>query len=269
MDIDALGNRLFVIAGPCVIESYDICASVAQVCRDACEDLGVDYVFKASYDKANRSSLNSFRGPGIEEGLKVLSRIKREFDVPILTDVHSPEEARDASEVVDILQVPAFLCRQTDLLVAAGSSGRIVNIKKGQFMAPWDMRYAVEKVRSAGGDKKVILTERGTFFGYNNLVNDMRSLVIMKDIADLVVFDATHSVQLPGAGAGCSAGNREYIPYLARAAAAVGIDGIFFEVHPNPERALCDGANSLKLVDFPGILGQVRRIYEFVKEVHK
>ncbi len=269
MGIEHLGDRLFIIAGPCVIESYDVCASVVQVCRDACERLGVDYIFKASYDKANRSSLSGFRGPGIEEGLKLLSRIKREFGVPVLTDVHSPEEARAASEVVDVLQIPAFLCRQTDLLVAAGSSGRIVNIKKGQFMAPWDMRHAVEKVRSTARVEKVILTERGSFFGYNNLVNDMRSLVIMKTLADLVVFDATHSVQLPGAGVGCSAGNREYIPYLARAAAAVGIDGMFFEVHPDPEKALCDGPNSLRLDDFLGVVEQVRRIYEFVKEIHK
>ncbi len=270
MEISAehLKKQLFFIGGPCVIENETLTMEVAHYCKELCQELEITYIFKSSYDKANRSSLNSFRGPGIETGIDILRKIKEKLGVLILTDIHHPEEANLVSNVVDFIQIPAFLCRQTDLLISAGKTGKWVNIKKGQFMAPWEMANVVEKVKSTGNNK-IILTERGTFFGYNNLVNDMRALVIMRQFCDLIVFDATHSVQIPGGMGSCSGGKREFIPYLARASAAVGIDGIFMEVHPNPDRALCDGPNSLSLERLKTVLYQVKEIYEFVKKIHK
>jgi len=258
-------DKFFVIAGPCVIEGLEICLETGKHLKEICDNLGIEYIFKASYDKANRSSVNSFRGPGLEKGLKILGQVRSKLNIPILTDVHSPREAEETAKVVDIIQIPAFLCRQTDLLLSAGKTNKHINIKKGQFMAPWDMKNAVEKVYSTG-NKNVILTERGSFFGYNNLVNDMRSLIIMRKLGVPVVFDATHSVQLPGGAGSCSSGNREYVLPLARAAAAVGIDGVFMEIHPNPEKALCDGPNSLFLSDAENIIKQIKDIYDYVKQ---
>jgi 2-dehydro-3-deoxyphosphooctonate aldolase (KDO 8-P synthase) len=261
-----LGKKLFLIAGPCVMESYELMLEVGQAMRDLCELLGVLYIFKSSYDKANRTSINSFRGPGLEKGLQWLSDLKQELGVPVVTDIHSPDEARIAGEVCDVIQVPAFLCRQTDILVAAARTGRVVNIKKGQFMAPWDMDKVVEKVKISGNDQ-VIITERGTTFGYNNLVVDMRAIAIMKSFGVPVVFDATHSVQQPGGLGTCSGGDSRYAPVLARAAVAAGADGVFMEVHPAPEKALCDGPNSLRLEDVPGCLEELVAIFEVIRKV--
>lgn len=240
------GQPLLLLAGPCVLESEEIAWKIAGEMQRICRDLGISYVFKASFDKANRTSLDSFRGPGIEKGLRLLGRIRREIGVPVVSDVHDVSQVEMAAEVLDILQIPAFLCRQTDLLVAAAHTGRVVNIKKGQFVSPWDMKYAVEKVKGAGNNR-VLLTERGASFGYNNLVVDMRSFQAMRSLGCPVVFDATHSVQLPGGAGGSSGGQREYIPTLARAAMAAGIDGLFMEVHPDPDTARCDGPNSWPL----------------------
>ncbi len=254
------GRRLTLIAGPCVIESYELCRDLAATLKERAHARGLAYVFKASYDKANRTSLKSFRGPGLTEGLKVLARVKRELGVPVLTDIHAPEQAMPAAEVVDILQIPAFLCRQTDLLVAAAQTGRPTNIKKGQFLAPEDMRHAVNKHRESGGGP-ISVTERGASFGYHNLVVDMRSLAIMREVTRAaIVFDATHSVQRPSAGDGITAGDRQFAPLLARAAAAVGIDGLFCEVHPDPDRALSDGPNSLTLDMLDRMLDEVAAI---------
>jgi 2-dehydro-3-deoxyphosphooctonate aldolase (KDO 8-P synthase) len=240
---------LFLIAGPCVIESEAHALKMAESIAGVCRALGVPYVFKASYDKANRTSIRSFRGPGIEEGARILRKVRDAVGVPVLTDVHDHHDVERIADAVDVLQIPAFLCRQTDLLVAAGKSGKVVNVKKGQFVSPWDMRHAVQKVRDAGNER-VFLTERGTTFGYGNLVVDMRSLAIMREFAP-VVFDATHSVQLPSAagseGHAVSGGQPEFIPLLSRAAVAAGIDGIFMEVHDDPAHAKSDGANSLPL----------------------
>lgn len=257
------GGKLFLIAGPCVIESEEHALKMAEAIAAIARSKNLPYVFKASYDKANRTSINSFRGPGIEEGLRILRKVSETAKVPVLTDVHEAADVPRVGEAVDILQIPAFLCRQTDLLVAAGKSGRAVNIKKGQFVSPWDMRHAVEKVREAGGER-VFLTERGAAFGYNNLVVDMRSLAIMREFAP-VVFDATHSVQLPSAakngdGPAKSGGQPEFIPLLSRAAVASGVDGIFMEVHDNPACALSDGANALDLKLLPGVLDQLLAI---------
>ncbi len=257
-------GRLVLIAGPCMAESYEICASAAEFLKNLCAKYGVGYVFKASYDKANRSSGDTVRGPGLEKGLEILARIKKEFDVPVITDVHESGEVPAVAEVVDFLQIPAFLCRQTDLLLAAGRTGKPVNIKKGQFMAPEDMKGAVGKVRSTGNDL-VMLTERGTTFGYHNLVVDMRSLPAMRSFDVPVIFDATHSVQLPGGMGNASGGQREYVPTLALAAAAAGIDGLFCEVHPNPDKALSDGANSLNFAMAGDLLGRVLKVFEAVK----
>lgn len=242
---------LGLIGGPCVIESKRILFSVASHMKKVGRELGIPYVFKSSYDKANRSSISSFRGPGLLEGLKIMSQVKQKFRLPLITDVHSPEEVFEAAKVVDILQVPAFLCRQTDLLLAAGRSGRVVNIKKGQFMAPWEMKNAIQKVESTG-NKKIILTERGYSFGYNNLVVDMRSLQIMKSFGYPVVYDATHSVQLPGGKGNSSGGQREFVWPLARAAVGLGVSGLFMEIHPKPDQALSDGPNSVSLKDMKG-----------------
>lgn len=250
-----IGSGLFLIAGPCVIESEAHALKMAEAISAVARKLQIPYIFKASYDKANRTSLQSFRGPGLEEGLRILEKVKKETGVPVLTDVHEAVDMPAVAEVVDVVQIPAFLCRQTDLLVAAAKHAKSINIKKGQFVSPWDMRHAVEKVR-ASGNNNIFLTERGSSFGYNNLVVDMRSLAIMRQFAP-VVFDATHSVQLPSSGAGgkaVSGGQPEYIPLLARAAVAAGVDGVFMEVHDNPAEAKSDGANALPLGDLEGVL---------------
>ncbi len=239
-------SRPLVIAGPCVLETEDIAFEIGAFMKKAVEEVGFLYCFKASYDKANRTSVKSYRGPGLEAGLKTLRKIGNELKCPVISDVHEVCQVGRAREVLDSIQIPAFLSRQTDLLVEAGNTGLPVNIKKGQFLAPWDMKYSVEKVRSTGNEF-VMVTERGAQFGYNNLVVDMRSIPIMKGLGVKVVFDATHSVQLPGGGAGCSSGQREFAPVLARSAFSAGADAIFMEVHVDPERALCDGPNSLYL----------------------
>ena len=255
------GAALPIIAGPCVIESDESCVRHAVRLAEIMRKAGMPFVFKSSFDKANRTSYSAFRGPGLEKGLKILARVKSEIGAPILTDIHEVAQAKPAAEVVDILQVPAFLSRQTDLIQAAAVTGRVVNVKKGQFLAPWDMKAVVAKVETAG-NKNILLTERGASFGYNNLVTDFRSLVIMRGFGYPVIFDATHSVQLPGAGGDGSGGQREYAAPLARAAVAVGVDGIFMEVHEDPDRALSDGANSLRLDSLPALLAELKRIRE-------
>ena len=252
------GGELFLIAGPCVIESEEHALKMAESINGVCRALKLPYIFKASYDKANRTSIKSYRGPGVAEGLRILHKVAARIKIPVLTDVHEAVDVPRVAEVVDVLQIPAFLCRQTDLIVAAARSGRAVNIKKGQFVSPWDMRHAVEKARQAGNER-VFVTERGSTFGYNNLVVDMRSLPVMREFAP-VVFDATHSVQLPSAGAdgeAVSGGQPQFIPVLARAAVAAGVDGIFLEVHDNPEQAKSDGPNALELSKLRGVLEQL------------
>lgn len=249
-------GTLTLIAGPCVIESEALCLQVAREVKAICERLGISYIFKASFDKANRTSLHSFRGPGIEEGLRVLATVKGEVGVPVTTDIHEPWQAERAAEVVDLLQIPAFLCRQTDLLVAAARTGKPVNVKKGQFMAPWDMRHVVEKLRESGA-VGVMLTERGVSFGYNTLVVDFTSLPQMRALGVPVVFDATHSVQLPGGAGSRSGGRREFIPHLVRAAVAVGVDALFMEVHPDPDAGLSDPATMFPLGELEPLLRQV------------
>ncbi|MFA5206040.1 MAG: 3-deoxy-8-phosphooctulonate synthase [Lentisphaeria bacterium] len=254
------GQPLTLIAGPCVIESESVCRQIAAHAKTICAELGVNYIFKASFDKANRTSLASFRGPGQEKGLELLAAIGAEFAVPVLTDIHEPAQAALAAQYVDVLQIPAFLCRQTDLLLAAARTGKPVNIKKGQFVAPEDMRPAVDKIY-AEGNRRVLLTERGTTFGYHNLVVDMRGLVTLAELDCPVIFDATHSVQIPGGQGQSSGGRREFIPPLARAAAAVGIHGLFLEIHPDPDQALSDGPNSLPLRDLKPLLQKVCDIH--------
>lgn len=261
-------GELFLIAGPCVIESEAHALKMAEAISAITRELRVPYIFKASYDKANRTSLKSFRGPGVKEGARILRKVAETLRVPVLTDIHEPEHAEPIAEAVDVLQIPAFLCRQTDLLVAAAKTGRAINVKKGQFVAPWDMRHAIEKIRESGNDR-VFLTERGSSFGYNNLVVDMRSLAIMRKLAP-VVFDATHSVQLPSAGGSDngksqqSGGQPEFIPVLSRAAVAVGVDGIFMEVHDNPAQAKSDGANALPLANLKSTLEQLLAIHRII-----
>jgi len=250
---------LFLIAGPCVIEQESLCLRVAESLLKICSKLRIPYTFKASYDKANRTSAASFRGPGLEAGLKVLERVRRELGVPVLTDVHTEAEAAMAGEVVDVLQIPAFLCRQTDLIAAAAATGRILNIKKGQFLAPGDMVRVVEKARASGAER-IVLTERGASFGYNNLVADMRSIPIMLRLGWPVVFDVTHSVQLPGAAGASSGGERDHAPVLARAAVAAGASGVFIETHPAPDKALSDGPNMIPLREMSALLRQLLRI---------
>ena len=259
------GRPLALIAGPCVIESADSALRHAAALKQIADRVGVPFVFKSSYDKANRTSLGAFRGPGIDEGLKILSKVRREIGVPVLTDVHETEQIAAAAEAVDVLQIPAFLCRQTDFVVAVGRSGKVVNVKKGQFLAPWDVKNVVEKIVSTGNEQ-VTVTERGASFGYNNLVSDMRSLVVLGDLGYPVVFDATHSLQQPGGLGKASGGERRYIPALARAAVAVGIDALFMEVHEDPERALSDGPNSLALKDLEKLLARVKDIDALVKQ---
>jgi 2-dehydro-3-deoxyphosphooctonate aldolase (KDO 8-P synthase) len=254
------GNKPFVfIGGPCVIEGPDVTLRIAEQLKSITDRLSLPFIFKSSYDKANRTSINSFRGPGLEEGLKILELVKEKVGVPILTDVHSVEESKAAAAVVDVLQVPALLSRQTDLLVACGKTGKPVNIKKGQFLSPHDVQHAVEKVESTG-NSRIMITERGTYFGYNNLVNDFRAIPIMKGFGYPIVFDATHSVQKPGGMFTVSGGEREFVFPLAKAAIAVGVDAIFMEVHFDPSKALCDGANSISLDDLPHMLETLKRI---------
>ena len=258
------GRPLAIIAGPCVIESQESALRHASLLKEAADRAGVPYIFKSSYDKANRSSASSFRGPGLERGLEILAEVKRKVGVPILTDVHESAQVVAVQQIADVLQIPAFLCRQTDFVVAVANSGKVVNVKKGQFLAPWDIANVVDKILSTGNDR-VLLTERGVSFGYNNLVSDMRSLVWMRELGYPVIFDATHSLQLPGGLGHASGGERKYIPALARAAVAVGVDALFMEVHENPDQALSDGPNSLQLKDFEKLIGAVKQIDEMVK----
>ncbi len=261
------GNKdsFVLLAGPCVIEDEDRVLRIAERIKEITSKLGIPYVFKSSYDKANRSSIDSFRGPGLDNGLRILEKVKKEFDLPVISDIHTVEQAKTAAEVLDIMQIPAFLSRQTDLLVAAGETGRIINVKKGQFLAPWDIDQVVSKIESTGNDK-ILLTERGVSFGYNNLVVDMRSLPRMRATGYPVVFDATHSVQLPGGAGDSSTGEREYVPYLTRAAVAAGVDALFMEVHDEPEVALCDGPNMVRVDELESILKQAKAIDQIVKE---
>jgi 2-dehydro-3-deoxyphosphooctonate aldolase (KDO 8-P synthase) len=258
------GRPLAVIAGPCVIENRESALRHASLLKEAADRVGVPYIFKSSYDKANRSSATSFRGPGLENGLEILAEIKRKVGVPILTDVHESEQVTAVQQVADVLQIPAFLCRQTDFVMAVANSGKVINVKKGQFLAPWDIGNVVDKIVSTGNDQ-VLLTERGVSFGYNNLVSDMRSLVVMRELGYPVIFDATHSLQLPGGRGNASGGERKYIPALARAAVAAGVDALFMEVHEDPDQALSDGPNSLPLKDFEKLICAVKQIDEMVK----
>jgi len=258
------GNPLFLIAGPCVIESESHARSMAERVAKITSDAGVPYIFKASYDKANRSSVKAFRGPGLSEGLRILSKIKSDLHLPILTDIHDASQAAPAAEVVDILQIPAFLSRQTDLLVAAAKTGRIVNVKKAQFLSPWDMGNVAEKI-AAAGNQKIILTERGASFGYNNLVVDMRTFPVLAKFGYPVVYDVTHSVQLPGGQGHSSGGQPEFIEPLARAGVATGVDGIFLETHDNPAAALSDGPNALPLAQLPQLLARLKDLSTLVR----
>lgn len=260
-DIFLGGGRMVLFSGPCAVESYDVCAKVAETLKKSCEKIDIHYIFKASFDKANRTSVDSFRGVGLDEGLRVLDKIKHEFDLPIVTDIHEPHQAAPVSEVAQALQIPAYLCRQTDLLIAAGKTGKTVKVKRGQFMAPEDMQYAVNKVKSTGNDK-VCLTERGASFGYHNLVVDMRALPIMRQYSP-VIFDVTHSVQQPGGQGGSSGGQREFAPYLARAAAAAGVDGFFIETHPDPSQAKSDGPNLIPLHEMESFLTMLKIGFEY------
>lgn len=255
--------KFVLIAGPCVIESKEQVLEIADRMKAITRDMDVEYYFKASFDKANRTSLGSYRGPGIEQGLKILQEVKDRLGLKICTDIHDPWQAQEAASVADMIQIPAFLCRQTDLLVAAAQTQKVINIKKGQFLAPWDMKHVAEKVRQSGNEK-IYFCERGTSFGYNNLVVDMTSIIEMKKLGVPVIFDATHSVQKPGGNGASTGGNREYAEPLAKAAVIVGADGIFMEVHPDPDKALSDGPNSIKLDDVEGILGRIMKVRQVV-----
>ncbi len=256
-----LKKEFFIIAGPCVIENEHVCFEVAEHIKNICEIYGITYIFKSSFDKANRSSVLSYRGPGIDNGLKVLNNIKKLLGIPVLTDIHETYQIEKVLDVVDIIQIPAFLCRQTDLLIAAGKTGKPVNVKKGQFLSGYDMRNVVSKLESTG-NREIILTERGNMFGYNNLVVDMRNFSIMKSFNYPVIFDATHSVQLPGGQGACSGGNREFVIPLASASVAAGASGVFMEVHPEPDKALCDGPNSLHLKDVEKVIKHLLNIFK-------
>ncbi|MEW6109476.1 MAG: 3-deoxy-8-phosphooctulonate synthase [Nitrospirota bacterium] len=258
------GNPLLIIAGPCVIESDEITFYTAERLKEICKSLGLPFVFKSSFDKANRTSLNSFRGPGIDRGLRTLSDIKSRFNVSVISDIHSVDEVGPASEVLDALQIPAFLCRQTDIILAASNTGKPVNIKKGQFLAPWDIKNIIEKFISTG-NLNIFITERGTSFGYNNLVVDFRGFPIMRSFGYPVVFDVTHSLQLPGGQGTSSGGQREFAEPLAKAAAAAGVDGLFMEVHPEPDRALCDGPNMIRLDEVEKMLATIKAIDDVLK----
>ena len=256
---------LVMIAGPCVIESAAATLAIARTLKEIARELALPLIFKASYDKSNRTSLASYRGPGLEKGLETLARVKAEVGLPVLSDVHQVAEVGPAAQVLDVLQIPAFLCRQTDLVVAAALSGKVVNIKKGQFLAPWDLGPVLEKARAAGNER-ILLTERGSSFGYNNLVVDFRSLAIMRELGCPVILDVTHSVQLPGGQGACSGGQRQFIPPLARAGVAAGVDGLFMEVHPDPEQARCDGPNSLPLDQVPALWRELKGLHEFLRQ---
>ena len=263
-DFEIGGNKLTILAGPCAIESQEILDETAQGLKEITQNLGINFVFKSSFDKANRTSINSFRGPGLEKGLEMLAKVKEKFDLPIVTDIHTPDQAAIAAQVADILQIPAFLCRQTDLLVAAAKTGKIINIKKGQFLAPEQMESLIKKVEDSG-NSNILVTDRGTTFGYNNLVVDFRGIPIMHNFGYPVVFDATHSVQLPGANGACSGGDRRFVPVLAKAAMAAGAKVLFFEVHPNPDSAKCDGPNMIALKDAKELFSICKKIFEVVQ----
>ncbi|MEO8474176.1 MAG: 3-deoxy-8-phosphooctulonate synthase [Chryseolinea sp.] len=259
------GDKMVLFGGPCAAESYDICMETGSKVKSICEALDIQYVFKSSFDKANRTSSRSYRGPSIEGGLEILSRVKKDLGVPIVTDVHESYQCAEVATIVDVLQIPAFLCRQTDLLKAAARTGKAVKVKKGQFMAPEDMKYAVDKVRGEGNDK-VFLTERGVSFGYHNLVVDMRSLPVMRQFSP-VIFDVTHSIQQPGGQGGSSGGQREFAPFLARAAAAAGVDGFFIETHPNPAKALSDGPNMIPLHEMEAFLKMIKMFWDLNRKL--
>jgi len=259
------GSPLVLISGPCVIENYETTREIAGILKEITSKLEMPFIFKASYDKANRTSVTAFRGPGLNDGLRVLKDIKEELGIPILSDVHRISEIPAAARILDIIQIPAFLCRQTDVIIEAAKTGKPINIKKGQFLAPWDIANVAEKITSAG-NRRILITERGTMFGYNNLVVDFRSFMILRKTGYPVIFDATHSVQLPGGAGASSGGQREYAPMLARAAAAAGVDGIFMEVHSNPDKALCDGPNSLKLDTIYELLTQLKSIHTIAND---
>jgi 2-dehydro-3-deoxyphosphooctonate aldolase (KDO 8-P synthase) len=259
------GHPPVIIAGPCVIEDTDVTFHTAERLKDICASAGLPFVFKSSFDKANRTSLGSYRGPGIDRGLRVLADVREKFGVPVISDIHTTDEILPASEVLDMLQIPAFLCRQTDLILAASETGKPVNIKKGQFLAPWDVKNIIDKFTSTG-NRNLLLTERGTSFGYNNLVVDFRAFPIMRSFGYPVIFDVTHSLQLPGGQGSRSGGQREFAAPLARAAVAAGVDGLFMEVHPEPDKALCDGPNMIPLEELPGFLKMIKSVHSLVSE---
>ena len=264
-DFEIGGDKLTIIAGPCAAESQEILDETAKGLKEITKKLGINFIFKSSFDKANRSSIYSYRGPGLDKGLEMLQSVKDKFDIPIVTDIHTPDQAEPVSKVVDMLQIPAFFCRQTDLLVAAAKTGKIVNIKKGQFLAPEQMGQLVKKVEDSGNNN-ILLTDRGCSFGYNNLVVDFRAIPIMQTFGYPVVFDATHSVQLPGAQGTCSGGDRRFVPTLAKAAVAAGANALFFEVHPDPDKAKCDGPNMLYLKDAENVFRICKEIFELVRK---
>lgn len=259
-------GQLVLIAGPCVIESREHCLSMARTIKQIAQDHSIPFIFKVSYDKANRSSLLSYRGPGMSKGLDIIAEVKETLEVPVLSDIHSVEEAHVAGKVLDIIQVPAFLCRQTDIILAAANTGKAINIKKGQFLAPWDIKNIIAKIESTG-NKQILLTERGASFGYNYLVSDMRSLVVMREFGYPVIFDATHSVQLPGGKGSSSGGERRFVQHLARAAVAVGVDALFIETHDNPDNALSDASNMINVAELPYLIKQVQAINNVINQI--
>lgn len=263
-DFEIGGDKLTILAGPCAIESQEILDKTAQGLKEITKELGINFIFKSSFDKANRSSLSSYRGPGMKKGLEMLSEVKEKYDLPIVTDIHIPDQAFEVAKVADIIQIPAFLCRQTDLLVAAGKTNKIINIKKGQFLAPEQMKSLIKKVEDSG-NRNIMVTDRGTTFGYNNLVVDFRGIPIMKEFGYPVVFDATHSVQLPGANGTSSGGDRRFVSTLAKSAMAAGADVLFFEIHPEPDKALCDGANMVALKDAKELFEICNKIFKLVR----
>lgn len=264
-DFEIGGDKLTILAGPCVIENMSVLEETANGLKEITDKLGINFIFKSSFDKANRSSIHSYRGPGIVKGLEMLQAIKDKYNIPVVTDIHLPEQAEPVSKVADVIQIPAFLCRQTDLLVAAAKTGKVINIKKGQFLAPEQMASLVKKVEESG-NSKILLTDRGCTFGYNNLVVDFRAIPIMQETGYPIVFDATHSAQLPGANGSCSGGDRRFVPYLAKAAMAAGANALFFEVHPDPDKGLCDGPNMIALDKTEELFKVCRDIFELVRK---
>jgi 2-dehydro-3-deoxyphosphooctonate aldolase (KDO 8-P synthase) len=259
------GNPLVIIAGPCVIENEEITFTTARKLKEVCDRLGISFIFKSSFDKANRTSGSSFRGPGIDRGLKILSEVKKKFSIPVISDIHAVDEVRPAAEVLDALQIPAFLCRQTDLILSSSRTGKPVNVKKGQFLAPWDVKHIIEKFTSTG-NQNLLLTERGTSFGYNNLIVDFRGFSVIRSFGYPMLFDVTHSLQLPGGEGSSSGGQREYAPSLARAAVATGVDGLFIEVHPDPMKALSDASTMIPLNKIEGLLQQTKTLHDMVRK---